>query len=56
MHEIDAHYLHRRLVEYYPDNPTVCARIADDVLGILDIRGGMGGGGGEGMDRREREN
>jgi len=36
VHEIDAHYLQRRLASHY-DDATVCAQIANDVLDILDI-------------------
>lgn len=37
VHEIDAHFLQRRLSEHY-DDADVCAKIANDVLSVLDIR------------------
>lgn len=39
VHEIDAHYLQRRLAPSIED-ATECASVADQVLSVLDIRGG----------------
>lgn len=37
VHEIDAHFLQRKLSEHY-DDADVCAKIANDVLSVLDIQ------------------
>ena len=39
VHEIDAHYLQRRLAASI-DDATECASVADQVLKVIDIRGG----------------
>jgi pre-mRNA-splicing helicase BRR2 len=39
VHEIDAHYLQRRLAATL-DDADECAKVADQVLSVLDIRGG----------------
>eukprot|EP00978_Attheya_sp_CCMP212_P008635 scaffold20299_cov53-Attheya_sp.AAC.1 len=36
VHEIDAHFLQRQLSRHY-DDADVCAKIADDVLSVLDL-------------------
>lgn len=47
VHEIDAHFLQRQLSRHY-DDADVCAKIANDALGVLDIN--------KGSDVRECEN
>lgn len=38
VHEIDAHWLQRQLSTHFSEDVDVCAKIADDVLNVLELR------------------